>query len=94
MLPSKGCSYVWSAINPAVVEQLSQGLSLVVIPLLVIVPRSLMYPMPNALFLASCSMGGHMLLFLLLTLCSPLLLLLFSLSGFQDSHSPLAPGVL
>ena len=82
MLPSKGHSYVWFVINPAVdnsdspsiVEQLSQGLSLVVIHLLVIVTSSLTYPMPYALFLASCSMGGHMLLFLLLTLHSPLLL--------------------
>ena len=34
--------------SPSIVEQLSQGLSLVVIPLLVTVPSSLMYPMPYA----------------------------------------------
>ena len=54
-----------------------------VILLLVIVPSSLMYPMPYAWFLASCSLGSHMLLFLFLTLCSPLLLPPDSLSGLQ-----------
>ena len=43
-----------------------------------------MYSMPYALFLASCSMGGHMLLFFLLTLCSPLLLLVVLSGFFQD----------
>ena len=45
-----------------------------------IVPSSLTYPMPYAWFLASCSMGSHMLLFMLLTLCSHLLLLSASCS--------------
>ena len=44
---------------------------LVVIPLLVIVPSSLMYPMPYAWFLASCSMGSCMFLFLFLDLSFP-----------------------
>ena len=35
---------------------------LVVIPLLVIVPSSLTFPMPYAWFLVSCSMGSHLLL--------------------------------
>ena len=59
-------------------EQLQQDIVLIVIPLLVIVPSSLTYPMPYAWFLASCSMDSHMLLCLLLTLHSPLLLLLSS----------------
>ena len=67
--------------SPSIVEQLPQGCQfLIVIPLLVIVPSSLTYPMPYAWFLASCSMGSHMFLLLLLTLHSPLLLL-FPLAG-------------
>ena len=58
---------------------------LVVIPLLVIVPSSLMCPMPYAWFLASCSMGRHMFLLLFLDLAFPPLSLTSSLSGFfQD----------
>ena len=96
MLPSKGCRYIWSAINPMIllvdnsdspsqVEQLQQGPSLIVMPLLVIVPSSLIYPMPYAWFLAFCSMGSHMFLFLFLTLHSPLLL--FLLSGLPSGLS-------
>ena len=62
---------------------------LLVIPLLVIAPSSLMYPMPYVRTLASCSMGSHMFLFLPLTLCYPLSLLgilfLRILSGFSPS---------
>ena len=61
-----------------------------------IVPSSLTYPMHYAWFLASCSMGSHMLLFLLLTLCSPLLFpphdsLSASLSGFSPFWGSVAP---
>ena len=44
--------------SPSIVDQLSQGPSLFTIPLLVIVSQLLTYPMPYALFLASCNMGS------------------------------------
>ena len=53
-----------------------------------IVPSSLMYPMPYAWFLASWS---HMFLFLLLTLHSPLLLLVVLSGLFQDYHLQSSP---
>ena len=62
---------------------------MIVIPLLVIVPSSLTYPMPYAWFLASCS------IFLLyscscsMTLCSPLLLLSASCSLSESLSPPL-----
>ena len=43
--------------SPSIVEQLWQDVTPVVIPLLVIVPSSMMYPKPYACQLASCSMG-------------------------------------
>ena len=49
--------------SPSIVEQLSQGPSFFfTIPLLVIVSQLLTYPMPYALFPASCSMGSTMFL--------------------------------
>ena len=44
---------------------------LIVIPLLVIVPSSLTYPIPYAWFLASCSIDSHMSLPLFLDLAFP-----------------------
>ena len=64
-------SVIDNPASPSIVEQLSQGLSLVVIPLLVIIPRSLKYPMPYAWFLAPSNMGGHMFLLLFLNHAFP-----------------------
>ena len=44
--------------SPSIVDQLQQISSLIVIPLLVIVPSSLRYPVPYACILASCIMGN------------------------------------
>ena len=43
--------------SPSIVEQLQQDMILIVIPLLVIIPSSMMCLMPYACQLASCSMG-------------------------------------
>ena len=43
--------------SPSIVEQLWQDVTLVVIPLLVIIPSLIMYLKPYACQLASCSMG-------------------------------------
>ena len=43
--------------SPSIAEHLQQGCSSDCYTLIVIVPSSLMCPMPYACFLASCSMG-------------------------------------
>ena len=46
----------------SIIEQLSQGPSLVTIPLLMMVSYLMTSPMPYALFLDSCSMGSPIFL--------------------------------
>ena len=48
--------------SPSIVEQLSQGPSLVYSTFINDSSQLLTYPMPYALFLASCSMGSPMFL--------------------------------
>ena len=61
---------------PSIVEQLSQGPSFSYNTFISDGPTSLMYPMPYALFLASCSMDSPMFLLLFLDLTFPSLRLL------------------
>ena len=58
--------------SPSIVEQLSQGPGLVYDTFIDDGSQLLIYPMPYALFLASCSMGSPTFLIIPLTLCSPL----------------------
>ena len=80
--------------SPSIVEQLQQDVILIVIPLLVIIPSSMMCLMPYACQLASCRMGisNYASCADSMTLCSPCPLFSSHLSSSLGFCSPFYSG--